>query len=68
MKRESNKIKCYVCGKVIGKRVPTGIYDHGIPRVETKLKDNGVIIPKGFTTYYLCGDCYDKGGDVWKKK
>ena len=44
MKRESNKIKCYVCGKVIGKKVPTGIYEHGIPRTRTVLKDNGVNI------------------------
>ena len=54
MKKGSQAIKCSVCGKICGYRVPTGKYHHGIEEVEFKMKPGCTWTVKCFRQVNLC--------------
>lgn len=65
--KNSNKVRCYVCGRVVGKRVKTGEYINSLAVTTVKKKDNCIEVEKKHSKYYLCKECYNKGGKLWQE-
>lgn len=57
MGKKRTAIRCKTCGAIVAWSIPTGIYDHGIPRVEIKKRDNYVETWRGFEHINLCTEC-----------
>ena len=57
MGKKRTSIKCKACGAIVAWSIPTGIYDHGIPRVEIKKRDNYAEKWHGFCLVPLCSKC-----------
>ncbi len=67
MFNKSSKVRCYVCGRVVGKRVKTGEYINSLAVTTVKKKDNCIEVEKKHSKYYLCSECYKKGGKLWQE-
>lgn len=54
MKAGSKALRCHVCNKIVGYKVPTGRYHHGIEEVEFKMRPGCIWTVKGFRQINLC--------------
>lgn len=57
MKKGSKACKCILCNKIVGYKVPTGKFHHGLEEVEFKMKPGCVWAVKCFRQMYYCKDC-----------